>query len=630
MNNESFIKSLFTGDIKNNYIFPYPELTGSESDTVSMKLDTLLMAFDEDKSEYSISAEDRMNAKKMGLAGFLIPKMYKGYGMNNKMMIKILENLSSHKVIIPLKLLSFGLPCVNFLSEYGNEKQKIKYLSKIASGDMICSFSIYDKDIKSIEKTTAVKTEDEKYYSINGEKVVINAENSNLFLIFARAEDDLSCFIVEKSYGVEIESLEKSNSNKTINKQIIKLNNIKVPVENKIANKNDTGVIKAFKMVSLARFYISATYFAVLKDISEKLTEHRKIIGNELFDEHKREVINIKQYIFVLESMLYTTASLIDNSRDYSLETSITKLYSRKAVSECLETYFDMTADEESIPFVSIIDELNNDSDKIFSDEAVINYVVSEGLEAKHREIKSYIEDSKNSGKMVSENFNKFGNVVSNMFSTLAEGLNIITSEKQDPIKTKELMSNFNKLKEDISDFNSTVRTNTKKLWNIGLQNIKNIKEDVFTFLPNDFVGMTNIKKISTMIGDTRAVFSIYLNRLRQRSRHLLQEYKSAMAVPNEDRLKIYELAEILYAMAVTISKTDMLIKNAGFIGEEYEEPIDNDENKERARYYIRLMHFFTNKLKEERGLSSELLDSGEYESEDELIDYLYKKITGE
>ena len=83
---------------------------------------------------------------------------------------------------------------------YGNEKQKQKYLPKLAGGELIGCFALTEPEAGSDPiglKTRAEKTNDG--WRLSGEKTWIsNSPIADVFIIWAKAEGKIRGFIVEK------------------------------------------------------------------------------------------------------------------------------------------------------------------------------------------------------------------------------------------------------------------------------------------------------------------------------------------------------------------------------------------------------------------------------------------------
>ena len=89
---------------------------------------------------------------------------------------------------------------------YGNEKQKQKYLPKIATAELKTAYALTEPNAGSDAnsgKTKAIIDKKNKQYLITGQKMwITNAGFADIFIVFAKIEDDknLSAFIVERNF----------------------------------------------------------------------------------------------------------------------------------------------------------------------------------------------------------------------------------------------------------------------------------------------------------------------------------------------------------------------------------------------------------------------------------------------
>ena len=97
--------------------------------------------------------------------------------------------------------------------KFGNEKQKVKYLPKMAKGELIGCFGLVEEKASNNPMqmtTTAIK--DGNKWIINGKKKwITNATISDICILWTKTNDGIRGFIIEMdSDGIEIESI---NSN---------------------------------------------------------------------------------------------------------------------------------------------------------------------------------------------------------------------------------------------------------------------------------------------------------------------------------------------------------------------------------------------------------------------------------
>jgi alkylation response protein AidB-like acyl-CoA dehydrogenase len=102
------------------------------------------------------------------------------------------------------------------LQRFGNEKLREKYLPKMASSS-ISSFCISEANSGSdaFSLKTRADPSDGNFFKISGTKMWIsNSFEADLFFVFANVDPSkgykgITCFLIEKEWGVEIGAKEK-------------------------------------------------------------------------------------------------------------------------------------------------------------------------------------------------------------------------------------------------------------------------------------------------------------------------------------------------------------------------------------------------------------------------------------
>lgn len=106
----------------------------------------------------------------------------------------------------------------NMVKKYGTHEQKAKYQTMLATDTVGCfclSEPVSGSDAFALQ-TRAEKRDD--YYVINGGKMwITNAKEAGIFLVFANVDPSkgykgITCFIVEKDFGVQIAKKESKVS----------------------------------------------------------------------------------------------------------------------------------------------------------------------------------------------------------------------------------------------------------------------------------------------------------------------------------------------------------------------------------------------------------------------------------
>lgn len=309
-------------------------------------------------------------AADLGFLGTDMPEIYGGSELDKVSSVLVTERLpqgvAGFMVAYGVQTGIGSLPLVLF----GSPEQKEKYLPKIASGEMIVAYALtepgHGSDALGAE-TTAVLSDDGKYYILNGQKQFItNAGFADLFLTYAQIDGkEFTSFIVERQWdGVSVDEEEKKMGMHGTSTRSVIFQDVKVPVEN-VLGEVGRGHVVALNTLNVGRyklgaFIVGSSKLAIAEGI--KYAKGRIQFGRPISEfgliKHKIAEMVIKTY--VLESMVYRTARLLDLAlegidptaedagqktgealRKYALECSINKVYGSEVldfiVDECVQ-----------------------------------------------------------------------------------------------------------------------------------------------------------------------------------------------------------------------------------------------------------------------------------------------------
>lgn len=262
--------------------------------------------------------------KKAGELGLLmidIPEKYGGLELDKATSMLVTEIIAKGASFAT----TFGghvgigtLPIVFF----GTEEQKQKYLPRLATAEIVSSYALTEAGSGSdalAAKARADLSEDGKYYVLNGEKTFItNGGFADLMIVFAKIDGDkFSCFIVERGYdGVSVGAEEKKMGIKGSSTVQVYLDNVKVPVEN-LLGEIGKGHRIAFNILNVGRFKLGVGCLGAAKlafDDTIKYGKERYQFGQPIiqFGMMKNKTADMATYIYVVESMSYRTAGLLD------------------------------------------------------------------------------------------------------------------------------------------------------------------------------------------------------------------------------------------------------------------------------------------------------------------------------
>ncbi len=287
--------------------------------------------------------------KKMGDLGFMgimVDPKYGGSGMDAISYIIIMEELSkvdaSASVIVSVNnsLVCYGL------ENYGNEAQKEKYLTKLASGEFVGAFCLSEPEAGSdatSQRTTAIDKGD--HYIMNGTKNwITNGGRADVYIVIAQTDRDkgshgINAFILEKGMpGFEIGPKENKLGIRGSDTHTLQFNDVKIPKEQRIG-ANGSGFRFAMKTLSGGRIGIAAQALGIAQgayELALKYSKERKAFGTEIYN---HQVIAFKladMYtdISAARHLVMKAAWDKDQGNNYDLSSAMAKLYASKVAME--------------------------------------------------------------------------------------------------------------------------------------------------------------------------------------------------------------------------------------------------------------------------------------------------------
>ncbi|MEM1320198.1 MAG: acyl-CoA dehydrogenase [Bacteroidota bacterium] len=275
----------------------------------------------------------------LGFMGMMVAPEYGGGGMDTLSYVLAMEELSkidnSCSVIMSVNnsLVCWGL------ETYGNETQKAQYLPRLATGEWIGAFCLSEPEAGSdatSQRTTAIDMGD--YYLLNGTKNwITNGGSSKVHLVVAQSDVEkghrgINVFIVEADWeGVTVSAKEDKLGIRSSDTHSIMYTDVKVPKENRIG-EDGFGFKFAMKVLSGGRIGIAAQALGIAAgsyELSVAYSKEREAFGKPI---HKHQAIAFKLADMATEVeaarlMVYRAAWLKDQGMDYSVASSMAKVY---------------------------------------------------------------------------------------------------------------------------------------------------------------------------------------------------------------------------------------------------------------------------------------------------------------
>jgi len=234
-----------------------------------------------EKKDYAYTEACMRKAGELGLLGIAVPEIYGGLGMGFVSTMLVCDYISGATGSFSTAFGAHTGIGTMPITLYGNEDQKNKYVPKLANGEWFGAYCLTEPGAGSDAnsgKTKAVLSADGKEYNISGQKMWIsNAGFCNLFIVFARIEDDknITGFIVENdpTNGITLGDEEKKLGIHSSSTRQVFFNDTKVPVENMLSTRGN-GFKIAMNALNIGRIKLAAACLDAQRRVITEATKY--------------------------------------------------------------------------------------------------------------------------------------------------------------------------------------------------------------------------------------------------------------------------------------------------------------------------------------------------------------------
>ena len=282
----------------------------------------------------------------LGFLGMMVNEKYGGSGLDTLSYVLAMEELSkidasaSVMVSVNNSLVCWGL------ETFGTEAQKEKYLTRLATGEVIGAFCLSEPEAGSdatSQKTTAIDKGD--HYILNGTKNwITNGGTAEVFLVIAQTHVEkghrgINALIVEKGMeGFEIGPKENKLGIRGSDTHSLLFNDVKVPKENCI-KEDGFGFKFAMKTLAGGRIGIAAQALGIAAgayELALKYSKERKAFGTEIANHQAIafKLADMHTKIQAARHLVYQAACDKDMGKDYDLSGAMAKLYASDVAME--------------------------------------------------------------------------------------------------------------------------------------------------------------------------------------------------------------------------------------------------------------------------------------------------------
>jgi hypothetical protein len=292
----------------------------------------------------------------MGLLGVIFPEGYGGAGLGYIDYVIAIEELSRVDGSIGIIVAAHNSLCSNHIYKFGNDEQKKKYLTKLASGKALGAWSLTEPEAGSDAggtKTTAVR--DGKHWVLNGAKTfTTNGHYADYCVAMAvtdksKESHGISAFIIEKgTKGFKPGKKENKLGLRASDTSEVIFTDCRVPAENLLGDEGE-GFTGSLKILDGGRISIAALALGMAQgalDAATKYAKQRKQFGKTIseFQAIQFKLADMATEVEAARLLVYQAAWLADQKTvRFTRESSMAKLFASevavRVANECVQIH---------------------------------------------------------------------------------------------------------------------------------------------------------------------------------------------------------------------------------------------------------------------------------------------------
>ena len=303
-----------------------------------------VMKWDE-ASEFPLSTVKELG--KLGFLGIVFPSEYGGAGMGYVEYVTAIEELSRVDGSVGIIVAAHTSLCSNHIFLAGNEEQKKKYVSKLATGEFLGAWGLTEpsagSDAGSARLSARRKGSD---WVLNGTKTFCtNGHYADAMVVIAVTDraaktHGLSAFIVEKgTKGFRPGKKENKLGLRASDTAEMIFEDCVVPAGQLLGKEGD-GFIDAMRVLDGGRISIAALSLGMAQGAYEaalKYSKERRQFGKAIgeFQAIQWKLADMATEIDAARLLTMRAASMKDAGMKTTLESSMAKLYASEVAVRC-------------------------------------------------------------------------------------------------------------------------------------------------------------------------------------------------------------------------------------------------------------------------------------------------------
>jgi alkylation response protein AidB-like acyl-CoA dehydrogenase len=276
----------------------------------------------------------------LGLMGVLVPTEYGGSGFGYFEYVTAIVEVARVCGSIGLSLAAHNSLCTGHIMYFGNEEQKKKYLTKLATAEFIGAWGLTETNTGSDSaRMLTVAEKDGDYYVINGAKnFITHGKSGDVAVVIVRtgAKGDsrgMSAFIIERGTpGFTSGKKENKLGMRASETTELIFQDCRVH-KSQLLGQEGEGFIQAMKVLDGGRISIAALGLGIAKgayDAAVKYSKERHQFGQPIsnFQAISFKLADMATQIEAAELLIYQAADMKNRGERMTKEGAMAKYYS--------------------------------------------------------------------------------------------------------------------------------------------------------------------------------------------------------------------------------------------------------------------------------------------------------------
>lgn len=297
-------------------------------------------------NEQRFPAEQVKKMGELGFMGMMTDPKYNGGGMDSISYVLAMEEISKVDASASVCMsVNNSLVCWG-LERFGSEEQKVKYLKRLATGEVIGAFCLSEPEAGSDATSQRTTAEDKgDYYLLNGTKNwITNGKSASVYIVIAQTHPEkkhkgINALIVERGMpGFVVGRKEDKMGIRGSDTHSLLFTDVKVPKANRIG-EDGFGFTFAMTTLNGGRIGIAAQALGIAAgafELALKYAKERKAFGKHL-TEHQAIQFKLADMATKIDSarlLIWKAAYLKDKKKDFVKAAAMAKLYASQIAQE--------------------------------------------------------------------------------------------------------------------------------------------------------------------------------------------------------------------------------------------------------------------------------------------------------